>query len=417
MYTVPGAPRLRISSHPAFAAFWCAEILAALAGQVQSITLGWQVYVAARATHTVEQSALLVGFAGLAQFFPLFLLTLLAGTVADRHDRRKIALLCTAIEIGCALTLAMLAWRGGSGLWCLFAIAAMFGTARAFAAPARTALGPMLVPREYLPTSISLIQLGDQASAIIGPSIGGVLCGISVALGYGVAALLHGGAVLALLGIRAVTRPRFELTSHWRHIREGLHYVWTHEVVRGAISLDLFAVLLGGVTALLPVYARDILHAGAHGFGALRAGPAIGAAAMAMLLARHPLRRRAGLWLFAGVAVYGVATLIFAVSTSLVPSIAVLAVLGAADMISVYVRQSLVQITTPDAMRGRVSAVAGLFIGGSAELGEFETGVAARLIGPVGAAIFGGVGSLVVTGAWAALFPALRNADRLDSEG
>jgi MFS family permease len=414
MDIVHAPPRLRLVSNPAFAAFWCGEILAALAGQVQSITLGWQVYIAARGTHTVEQSALLVGMIGLAQFVPLFFLTLLAGTVADRHARREIALLCTAVEIGCALTLALLAWRGGSSLACLFGIAALIGAARAFASPARAALGPMLVPRALLPAAISLSQLGDQASAVVGPSIGGVLCAMSVPAAYAASGALSVGAALGLLAIRADTRPRFQPTSPWRHIREGLHYVWSNELVRGAISLDLFAVLLGGITALLPVYARDVLHAGAHGFGALRAGPAIGAAAMAMLLARRPLRRRAGPWLFAGVAIYGVATLIFALSTSLALSIVVLAVLGAADMISVYVRQSLVQIATPDAMRGRVAAVAGLFIGGSAELGEFETGVAARLLGPVGAAIFGGVGSLIVTGTWAARFPALRNADRLD---
>jgi hypothetical protein len=216
--------------------------------------------------------------------------------------------------------------------------------------------------------------------------------------------------------VRANTRPEPVPGTGLAMILEGIAYVWTNKVVLGAISLDLFAVLLGGATALLPAFARDVLKVGPDGFGALRSGPAFGAALMAFALARRPLRRRAGLWMFSGVAAFGVATLVFAVSRSLVVSVIALAALGAADMISVYVRQSLVQIATPDSMRGRVSAVAGLFITGSAELGEFETGVVARLLGAVGAAVFGGMGSLVVTGAWAWMFPSLRDADRLDSD-
>jgi hypothetical protein len=227
-------------------------------------------------------------------------------------------------------------------------------------------------------------------------------------------ALLYAAAASALLAIRANTRPERQSGSHLEQIREGLAYIWTNKVVLGAISLDLFAVLLGGATALLPVFASDILKVGAHGFGVLRSGPAMGAMAMAVALSRWPLHRRAGQWMFHGVAAFGAATLVFAISKSLLVSLFALVALGAADMISVYVRQSLVQIVTPDHMRGRVSAVSGLFIGASAELGEFETGVVARILGPIGAAIFGGVGSLVVTGAWARMFPALWKADRLD---
>jgi MFS family permease len=398
-----------------FVLFWCAEVCCTLAVQVESITLGWQVYTVARHAHTVGQSALLVGMVGLAQFVPLFLLTLLAGAVADRADRCSIMLVCTAAEIACVLLLALIASQPSPNLIPIFAIAAAFGASRAFLSPAKAAMGPMLVPRSSLPAAISWNALGDQGSAVIGPWIGGTLCAASTAAAYVGSALLYAAAGAALLAIRANTRPQFEPASHLKHIREGLAYVWTNKLVRGAISLDLFAVLLGGVTALLPVYARDVLHAGAHGFGLLRSGPAIGAAAMAFALSRRTLRRHAGRWLFAGVAAYGSATLVFAVSKSLSLSVAALAILGAADMISVYVRQSLVQIATPDAMRGRVSAVASLFIGGSAELGEFETGVVARLLGPVGAAIFGGLGSLVVTGAWAVMFPSLRRADQLDS--
>jgi MFS family permease len=266
-----------------------------------------------------------------------------------------------------------------------------------------------------LPHAVSWYSLGDQIAFVVGPWIGGALCAVSPAVAYGGSGVLYAAAVIALLTIRANTRPETQPGSRLEQIREGIAYVWTNKVVLGAISLDLFAVLLGGATALLPVFASDVLKVGAHGFGVLRSGPAIGAMAMAFALSRWPLHRRAGRWMFAGVAAFGIATLVFAVSKSMVVSVIALAALGAADMISVYVRQTLVQIVTPDHMRGRVSAVAWLFIGASAELGEFETGVAARLLGPVGAAIFGGVGSLVVTGAWSRMFPSLREADRLDA--
>jgi MFS family permease len=267
---------------------------------------------------------------------------------------------------------------------------------------------------EMLPQAISRNSLGDQAGSMIGPWIGGALCAVSPAVAYAGAAVLYAVAGGALLCLRANTRPEFQRGSRLEQIREGIVYVWTNRIVLGAISLDLFAVLLGGATALLPVFASDVLKVGAHGFGVLRSGPAIGASAMAFALSRWPLHRRAGHWMFAGVAVFGVATLVFAVSRSTIVSVIALIVLGASDMISVYVLQSLVQIATSDHMRGRVSAVAGLFIGASAELGEFETGVVARVLGPMGAAIFGGVGSLVVTGTWSRMFPSLRKADRLD---
>ena len=398
----------------AFALFWFSRTASALAVQAESVTIGWQVYTVARHAHGVEQSALLVGMVGLAQFAPLFLLTLIAGAVADRHDRRAIMLICTGLEIVCALALAGLALRPSPDLAPIFVIAAVFGASRAFLSPAGSAMGPMLVQRAALARAISWNALGDQAGSVIGPWVGGALCALSPAAAYGGAGVLYVFAACALLAVRADTRPERQSGSQIDQIREGIAYVWTNKIVLGALSLDLFAVLLGGAAALLPVYARDVLHIGATGFGLLRSGPAIGAAVMAFALSRWPLHRRAGHWMFAGVAAFGVSTLIFAVSKSLTVSVVALAALGAADMISVYVRQTLVQIVTPDHMRGRVSAVSGLFIGGSAELGEFETGVVARLLGPVGAAIFGGVGSLIVTGAWAWMFPSLRKADRLD---
>jgi MFS family permease len=411
---LPADPTHSLFKQRAFALFWAARLFSTLAVQAESVTIGWQVYTVARHTQSVEQSAFLVGMVGLAQFVPLFLLTFIAGATADRHDRRVIILACTAAEIACVLVLAVLALRPNPTLVPIFAIAAVFGASRAFLSPASGAMGPMLVRRELLPRAISHNSLGDQAGSVLGPWIGGALCAVSPAVAYCGSAALYAAAAVTLICIRANTRPERQPGSRIEQIREGIVYVWTNKIVLGAISLDLFAVLLGGATALLPVFASDVLKVGAHGFGILRSGPAIGAMAMAFALSRWPLHRRAGHWMFAGVAAFGVATLVFAISKSLIVSLIALIALGAADMISVYVRQSLVQIVTPDHMRGRVSAVSGLFIGASAELGEFETGVVARLLGPVGAAIFGGVGSLIVTGAWARMFPSLRRADRLD---
>ena len=410
----PTHPSPAVFRYRAYSLFWAARVLTTLAVQAESVTIGWQVYTVARRTHSVEQGAFLVGMVGLAQFLPLFALTFVAGAVADRADRRAIILACLGAELACALGLAALALHAGVSLGAIFAIAAVFGAARAFLSPAQGAMGPMLVPREVLPRAIAWNSLGYQSAAIIGPWIGGALCALSPAAAYGASALLYVAAAGAIVSLRADTRPAGSAASRLELIREGLEYVWTNKIVLGAISLDLFAVLLGGATALLPVYARDVLKIGAHGFGVLRSGPAIGAALMAVALSRWQIHRHAGRWMFAGVAAFGVATLVFAVSKLLWVSVLALAILGASDMISVYVRQSLVQIVTPDAMRGRVSAVSTLFIGASNELGEFETGIVARLLGPVGAAIFGGVGSLGITGLWSRLFPSLRDADRLD---
>ena len=413
----PGPPAAAVFRYRAYSLFWLGRVFTTLAVQAESVTIGWQVYTVARRAASVEQGAFLVGMVGLAQFLPLFALTFLAGAMADRHDRRAIILACLGVELVCVLALAVLAAQSGSRLAPIFVIAALFGASRAFLSPAQGAMGPMLVPREVLPRAIAWNSLGYQGASIIGPWIGGALCALSPMTAYLGSAALYVAAFGALLALRADTRPAFSTASRMELIREGLHYVWTNKIVLGAISLDLVAVLLGGATALLPVYARDVLKIGAHGFGILRSGPAIGAALMAVALSRWQIHRHAGRWMFAGVAAFGLATLVFAVSKLLWVSVAALAALGAADMISVYVRQSLVQIVTPNPMRGRVAAVSGLFIGASNELGEFETGVVARVIGPVGAALFGGFGSLGVTGLWARIFPALRDADRLDSPG
>lgn len=404
---------LAVFRNRAYAHFWLGRVLSTLAMFSQSVTLGWQVYAIARQSHSVEQSALLVGIVGLAQFLPLFALTLIAGQTADRHDRRRILLASTAAQLLCALALAVEATTAQPSLLAIFSLSALIGVARAFIMPASSALGPMLVPAPLLPRAIAWNSLGMQIGMVLGPLIGGLLCAVSVPVSYGFSAALYLLAALVFLRIRGHTRPAHHGGSRRAMIKEGLHYIWSNKLVFGAISLDLFAVLLGGVTALLPVYARDILHIGPDGFGLLRSGPAIGGGLIAIALSVRPIQRHAGPWMLGAVAVFGLATIVFAISTLVALSMAALIVLGAADMISVYVRQSLVQIVTPDAMRGRVSAVSGLFISASNELGEFESGVAARFLGPVGAALLGGVGSIVVTVAWVKLFPALRKADRL----
>lgn len=397
-----------------FMLFWFARIAATLGVQIQSVALGWQVYEVARRTMPVQEAALWVGMIGLVSFLPIFFLALPAGEAADRHDRKTVLLLCYAGEIATAVLLAAAAFFHFATLPLLLGVAVLFGVSRAFMQPASTAMGPMLVPRELLPQAIAWNSLAWQGGSIVGPALGGLLLAHSPALSYSATSVLLLAAAVGVGMIRLNTRPVVQPGSRWALMKEGLAYVWGNKIVFGAISLDMVAVLLGGATALLPVFARDVLHVGPEGFGVLRAGPAIGASAVAIYLAVNPIRKHAGTFMFCGVAVFGVMTIVFGLSKFLPLSVAALAVLGGADMLSVYVRQTLVQLVTPDPMRGRVAAVSSLFIGASNELGEFESGVVARLLGPVGAAVFGGVGAIVVTGLWAKLFPALRKADRLE---
>jgi MFS family permease len=344
----------------------------------------------------------------------VFLLALPAGETADRHDRKWVLGICYAAETLTAVALAAATFMHMVTIPLLLVISAAFGASRAFMGPSSTALGPMLVPKGLLPRAIAWNSLAWQGGSIIGPAIGGALLArYGSGVSYSATTALYLVAGLCIISIRGNTKPVVQPGSRWALMKEGLAYVWTNKIVFGAISLDLFAVLLGGATALLPVFARDVLHAGPQAFGVLRAGPAMGASAVAILLAANPIRRHAGVIMFCGVAVFGAATVVFGLSKWLPLSVVALATLGGADMLSVYVRQTLVQIVTPDQMRGRVGAVSSLFIGASNELGEFESGLVARFLGPVGAAIFGGVGALIVTGLWAKLFPALRKADRL----
>ena len=296
----------------------------------------------------------------------------------------------------------------------LLGVAVIFGTSRAFFSPALTALGPMLVPRELLPRAIAWNSLAGQFASIIGPAIAGILIALSPGAAFEGAFGLYVAALVSVSMIRGVTTPRAQPGSRWNLVKEGLVYVWTNKVVFGAISLDLAAVILGGATALLPAFARDVLKVGPEGFGLLRSAPAAGAATVAIYLSISPVRSKAGLKMFACVAAYAVATIVFGLSRTLWISAGALAALGAADMMSVFVRQTLVQLVTPDPMRGRVAAVSTLFISASNELGEFRGGLVARFIGPINAVVYGGIGALIVTGLWARLFPALRTADRLE---
>ncbi|WP_439546655.1 MFS transporter [Sandarakinorhabdus sp.] len=409
MFTLPAPLQIRD-----YRAFWVSRFLATVAGMMLVIVIGWQVYDLARATMSRDDAAFLLGMIGLAQFLPLFCLALVVGVIADRMDRRYIARAAVALEIMCAAVLGGLALRGDVPLVALFVVAALLGVARAFQGPSMAALAPNLVPRPLLPQAIALNSISWQSGAVIGPPLGAYLYAVSPATPYLVAAVLFSATFVCLMIIRPVPLPPPSVLTPWRSLKEGISYVRHNRVVLGAISLDLFAVLLGGATAMLPVYARDVLMVGVEGLGPLRAAPAVGAAITALILATRPLRRHVGPVMFACVAVFGVATVVFGLSTSFPLSIAALVVLGAADMMSVFVRGSLIQLHTPDDMRGRVSSVSGLFISASNELGELESGLAARYIGAVPAVVAGGIGAVIVTLLWAWRFPELRKADRFD---
>lgn len=400
---------------PDYRAFWAARLLATLAGMMMVIVIGWQVYDIARQTMPPREAAFLLGMIGLVQFLPLLILSLFIGVIADRMDRRHMARIAVAIELGCAAALALMAAVSTVTIPALFVVAALLGVGRAIASPALSALAPNLVPREMLPSAIALNSIAWQVGAIAGPPAGAFLYAVSDVTAYGAAACMFAGALVALFAIRPVPRPPAAATTPLRSLVEGLAYVRQNRIVLGAITLDLFAVILGGATAMLPLYARDILHVGVEGLGPLRAAPAAGAAVVALILAARPLRRHVGVIMFAGVAVFSLATIVFGLSRSMPLSLASLAVLGAADMLSVYVRSSLIQLHTPDEMRGRVSSVAGLFISATNELGEFRSGTTASWFGPVESVVIGGVGALVVTGVWAWGFPALRRADRFEA--
>ncbi len=399
-----------------FRLLWVGRVAAVLGIQIQSSALLWQVYEIARRDHPIEEASLYLGLVGLCQFLPLLALTLPAGALADRRDRKHTVTLSVMVEGGCALAFLFMALHGSPPLWGLLAVAAVFGAARAFLAPASQAFLPMVVGRRALPSAIAAQSIAFQTGAIAGPALGGVIVGFSVPGAYGVALVMFAIGFASLVLIRTSGKPAASPThvSPVDQVKEGLAYVWNTKIVLGAISLDLIVVLLAGVALLTPIFAADILHVGAVGFGLLRASFGAGALLVALYLSRFPIVKHAGKWMFVSVAVFGACTLTFGLSTSVWLSGAVLFLGGAADMISVNIRQTLIQLATPDHMRGRVSSVSMLFIGASNELGEAYSGVAVRFLGPIGAAVYGGLGALAATGLWARWFPDLRKADRLE---
>jgi len=393
--------------------FWLARFLATFATLSVVVLVGYQTYDVARAQYGmgVRDAALMLGLLGAAQFVPLFLLTPVAGVAADRFDRRHVVLLANVIDCGIALALAIATANDALSLPLLFALAAAHGSARVFHGPALSAIAPNIVPPTLLPKAIALSSIAWQVATVVGPAAGGFLFAHSPSLPYFLAAgllLVSGLLISSVRPVRAVHEgtPRHPI----RQIADGFVFVRKERFLLGCITLDLFAVLLGGATAMLPVFARDILEVGPEGLGLMRGAPAVGASLVAAWLSWRPLERDVGVKMLWAVVAFGAATTAFALSRNFALSLAMLGLLGAADMISVFVRNSLILLNTPDAMRGRVSAISGLAISASNELGEFRAGLTAGLLGAVGAVALGGVGAIVVVAIWAVIFPELRKA-------
>ncbi|MBL9098685.1 MAG: MFS transporter [Alphaproteobacteria bacterium] len=378
-----------------------------MAMQVQSTAVGWQIF-------KLTDDVFALGLVGLAQFVPMFAFTLYAGDVADRYERRRVLSASYTVEAACAAIFMALTLSGVTDTWPYFATLVLFGAARAFSAPASQSFLPQIVPASDLPQAISISSTVFQVAVIAGPAVGGALLLLGAGVTYAICFVLFATGSALIYAIRMIAQQRREIVgSLYERVAEGVAYVRRRQELFGAISLDLFAVLLGGATALLPYFAENILKVGPLGFGILKAGPAVGAAIMSVVLTVRPIGRYAGAKMFVCVAIFGAATIVFGLSESFYLSLAALITLGAADMVSVNVRHSLTQLATPDHMRGRVSAVSMLFIGASNELGEFESGVTAAWWGTVPAVVVGGVGTLAVVGLWAYWFPALRKVDRL----
>jgi MFS family permease len=380
-----------------------------MAFQIQAVAVGWQVY-------EITHSTFMLGMAGLVQFVPIVLFTLVAGHVADRYDRRAVYGIALGLQGVATAILAIGTWGHWLGITGILVVVGLIGAARSFQGPSTQALLPTLVPEHLVPKAIAWATGAFQAASIVGPSIGGLLYAFGPAVPYATAASLAllGTGFIAIMRQERSVRPRQKTT--FASLFSGISYIKAKPVILGSISLDLFAVLLGGATALLPAFARDILHIGAWGLGILRSAPAIGSIAMSIYLARRPPNRNVGKKMFMAVLAFGITTIVFGLSRSLTLSFVSLLLMGAADTISVVIRSSLVQLETPDEMRGRVGAVNSLFIGTSNQLGEFESGVTASLFGTVQATVLGGVGTLVVALLWMRLFPSLRAFDRFDEK-
>jgi MFS family permease len=408
---VPAASEARplIFEQPAFGWFWCCRVASGMAFQIQAVAVGWQIY-------EITHSTFMLGMAGLVQFVPIVLFTLVAGHVADRYDRRAVYGIALGLQGVATGFLAIGTWGHWLSITGIFTVVGLIGAARSFQGPSTQALLPTLVPEHLVPKAIAWATGAFQAASIIGPSLGGLLYAFGPAVPYATAAALAllGTGFIALMRQERKVRPR--QPTNFASLFTGIKYIKAKPVILGSISLDLFAVLLGGATALLPAFARDILHIGAWGLGILRSAPAIGSIAMSVYLARHPPHHNVGKKMFMAVFAFGVTTIVFGLSRSLSLSFISLLLMGAADTISVVIRSSLVQLETPDEMRGRVGAVNSLFIGTSNQLGEFESGVTASWFGTVSATVLGGVGTLVVAALWMCFFPSLRKFDKFDTK-
>jgi MFS family permease len=417
------APSLSVFRHRAYLQFWLMRVAVAAARQMEAVAIGWQVYALARDPVVdgglgleIPQAAFMIGLVGLAQFVPVLLFSLIGGQAADRLNRKIILVVSNIARLaGTAALIATIFLPAKDALPIIFSVAVLLGFVNAFTPAAANALYPQLVPRTDLPTAIAFNSLGFQTAKIVGPALGGLFLALGgLTLVYCAAFVLIS---FAIISIGTAKTPKHEKLSNAKGLDmmfEGIRYIGRNKIVFGAISLDLFVVFFGGVVALLPVFARDVLHVGEAELGLLVASPAVGALTVAFLLARRPLARRVGAWMFWAVGIYGAATLVFGLSPYFWLSVCALIITGAADEISVYVRASLIQLATPDEMKGRVTSVSFIFISASNELGEFESGVAARFLGPIGAVILGGSVAIGVALLWTRIFPDLAKADTFD---
>jgi len=417
-------PKSQSYTHPLqiadYRAYVLARLCATLGQNSLTIVIAWQVYNIARETMSVKEATAQLGLIGLIQFLPLFLLTPITGWVADHFDRRRVGALSSLILTLCATTLALTIYKGWISQPIIFAVAFFIGIARAFNGPAMSALTARIVPPELLPRAIAISSLVWQTSAIAGPALGGLLYAIKPWAPFALAVALFAVSILSLSLIARFTMPLADKTRHpLRQMADGLIYVRSNKLVLGAITLDLVAVLLAGATALLPVYARDILHIGSSGLGQLAAAPGIGAVICGLWLGARPIERNVGIKMLVAVAGFGMASMVFGL-TAFMPlplahwiALGALFCCGATDMVSVFIRQALIQLHTPDEMRGRVSSVSQLTISGANELGEAESGFVAALIGPVATVVVGGIGAILVTIVWSRIFPALGRASSL----
>lgn len=405
--TAPDASN-RAFSYPNYRYFWLTTLSASFAAQIMSVSVGWQVY-------DITRNPLFLGLVGLAQFMPALLLVLVTGLAADRFPRRLIMQISLGFEIACATTLLFFASvTGHHEVWPIFIVLVTLGTARAFIGPAGASLAPNLVPPAALSNAVAMNATAWQLAGIIGPVAGGLLYGVSAWVAYGTAGILAIFALFSISRLKAPAQRPSDQETSLSTLLAGFHYIWREKVVLGAISLDLFAVLMGGAVALMPVFARDILDTGPWGLGLLRAAPGVGAIGTALLLARFPVRDNAGIVLFIFVAGFGFFTLLFGLSTSIWFSVPLLALIGACDMVSVSIRETIMQLWTPDSVRGRVNAVNSVFIGASNELGEFRAGMMAAFIGAQAAVAIGGGATIAVAAIWSQIFPGIRNQRSLD---